>query len=299
MSLVAFGSYQKYHSYQRLVKSIIVGLLLILIIYGLLPTELRFSRGIILFGTLLVTAALFLFRFVLGRGSRSQQEGLLGNILVVGNHQTFDFVKGVMQSLAPKTPLIGYVSEVHSAENIHHIGAYDQMEFLMDQYKAEEVILDLNHLTFKKAIEFIVKHKNRILCYTLPPKADFIIASQSKNTNGIFISKLNSFQIERVASKKDKRRNDLLLCGLAILLFPYLIFSSRGRKMTANVYAVLMAKKTWVGYFSMVEEQLPLLPNPVIDIAGDDFHQKRFYAEYYQAALDRKYFFRYIFYWDK
>lgn len=299
LSLIASGSYQKYHSYQRLVKSIIVGLLFILIIYGLLPAELRFSRGIILFGALSITAALFLFRFIIGRGSRRQQEGLLGNILVVGNNQTFEFVKGIMQSLAPKTPLIGYISKEHHLDNMHQIGSFDDLEFLIAKFKAEEVVFDLNHLSFKSAIDFIVKHKNRILCYTLPPKADFIIASQSKNTNGVFISKLNSFQIERATSKKDKRRNDLMLCGISLIFFPLLIFSSRGRKILSNVYVVLISEKTWVGYFSILGEQLPILSIPVIDIAHNDFHQKRFYAEYYQAALDRKYFFRYMFYWDK
>ncbi len=56
------GSYQAPFNFSKLIRSILMGTLVILMIYGLLPNHLHFSRGIILFGTLVVTAVLFSWR---------------------------------------------------------------------------------------------------------------------------------------------------------------------------------------------------------------------------------------------
>ena len=293
LSLIVFGSYQKFHSYNRLIKSIIAGLFLVLIIYGLFPSELRFSRGIILFGTLIITTALVLFRFFIGLRKKQHGEGLQGNTLIIGSDSSFRFIKKLLSAVNPKLPIIGFVSK-NKEKHPYFLGLLGNVQDIIKNYRTEEVVLDLNQVSNKEAINFIIQNKNKFLFYTQPLQSDFLIASQSRNSNGVLISKSNNFQIEQPALIREKRRNDLLISGLVLIAAPILIFFKRGRAILSNIDSIFIGNKTWVGYSLESSEDLPESKPPVIDISQSDFHKKRIYAEYYSASLDRLYLIRYL-----
>ena len=91
-----------------------------------------------------------------------------------------------------------------------------------------------------------------------------IVSSQSKNTSGEAVSKENGFRLANPYYRRLKRLIDVGVAITGIICFPVLLFLvKKPLGLIANCFAVLVAKKTWVGY-AAEENHLPVLRKPVL-----------------------------------
>ena len=255
------GSYENPFNFSKLARSILLGALIIFMIYGLLPDHLRFSRGIILFGTLVVAALLFAWRTILHflkyKTLDFSQRNYTKSILVGGKSQ-WEKVTKLLKSYNKNYQQMGYVSEAKSTDH-QWLGTINQLKEIVKIYGINEIIFSNESITTEKTMQLMNDIGPNVNYFTIPVDSNFVIGSNSKNANGLYIGE----QIELNLSKQDKRSQkrlfDITIALVSVVLAPIFYLWGKTRKWSSNSISVLTGKKTWVGYSSSITAKLPNL----------------------------------------
>ena len=167
------GGYQKYINSKKLFLSIIYGSIAILIIYSLLPEHYRFSRAIILIGTVTTFVILYLSRIItslfkiniLDFMGRKQQKTVV--IYEADNHddKLSDFFEN-------KFNIIGYLSKKTNTK-VNYLGNFSRLPEIIDFYKISRVIYVLGDISTTEIINSMltVSKKNIAFKIVLPAKS--------------------------------------------------------------------------------------------------------------------------------
>lgn len=95
-----------------------------------------------------------------------------------------------------------------------------------------------------------------------------IVGSDSKNTSGESVSIENGYKLADPYNRRLKRLLDMGISIVGIITFPLQLFIIRKPfPFFANCFAVLFAKKTWVGYAG-AQKNLPLLQPGILTCNG-------------------------------
>jgi len=135
------------------------------------------------------------------------------------------------------------------------------------------------------------------------PDSMYLIGSNSIHTSGdLYILDLNT--ISTTKNKRQKRLFDFVTALFMLLLLPILFIIS-GFKIiiVKNVLAVLVGKKTWVGYVKSregIKNKYPKIKNWIIDLSDDDANSSTdvmhklnlIYAKDYTVSRDVSIFFK-------
>lgn len=295
VSICSTGSYRHPFDLSKLLKGIGIGVLFILIIYGLLPNHLHFSRGIILFGTLSITAVLFGWRTIIHyikfkSINLSNQVNTIS--LLVGSEKKWEEVNNILQSYDRNYQQIGFVN---SSDRNHEkwLGDLDQLQEIIKIYEVDEVIFSTDTISTEDTITIMNELGPRINYYTIPAESSFVIGSHSKNDNGLYFGQQIELNLSKREFRTQKRLFDLSWALFSILLSPLFLLFSKSRNWTMNAMNVLLARKTWIGYASDAKN-LPKLPKGVYTTAShlalnnSDFHENldQLYARNYSVMSD-------------
>ena len=108
-----------------------------------------------------------------------------------------------------------------------------------------------------------------------------IIGSHSKDLQGELYTIDIQLNIDTPAQRRNKRVLDILISIILIFLLPLLIFIVNDViKLIRNIFQVLIAKKTWVGFseFRPKTEKLPKIKegvlNPALALSNKPFDEK-------------------------
>jgi hypothetical protein len=131
-----------------------------------------------------------------------------------------------------------------------------------------------------------------------------IVGSDSKDSSGEAVSSENGYNLSDPYNRRLKRLIDVITALAGIILFPvHLFFVKKPVSYIANCVAVLIAKKTWIGY-AIPEKNLPELNVPVIACNGIPTSVKQqfpaeslqmmdyWYARDYEPMIDLKLLWR-------
>jgi len=246
------GGYDKPVRISRLVRGIITGAVVILVIYALLPETYRFSRALILLGTVLSVIVTSVLRFVLNtlniiRLAGSQQKRLL----VVGDADETQRILSLLQMSGAASNFIGYVStgaDNSSAIKDFHLGTSENLPDIISLYEANEVIFCSKELTSQQIISQMLVTSNLDVEYKIaPPESLYIIGSNSINEQGaLYFVDLHS--IQQPVNRRNKRMLDMMMSVLMIVASPVLLFFQDNKSgFISNIYNVLAGKRSWVG----------------------------------------------------
>ncbi len=250
----AFGGYLQTFKLQKITKGIIVGSLFLLSIYALLPESLRFSRALILLGSvwaLLITVAIRLFVHFIKYKHFDMQASQISQVLIVGSKAECERVKQILGNYPLSFKILGFIKPSVEKENSNFwIGISANLPMLTEIYKANEIIFCSKDVSGSEIMGIMsntdlpkVKYK------IMPEKGNYIIGSNSKNTTGEFYSVDITPALKHKHVLKQKRLFDIFLCFLGIVFLPILILNLQFLKQFfANWGAVLLGKKTWIGY---------------------------------------------------
>ncbi len=259
LSLYISGSYKKYYDFGLLVRGILIGTAAISIIYGLLPDELRFSRGIILFGTLLVLAILLIWRTVLHLATYKtlnfSQRHHTKSILI-GEQNKWEQVIDILKSYNQNYHHIGFVSNKKSISP-QWLGTHDQLKEIIKIYGINEVIFSNDSITTEETVTLMNDLGPRVKYYTIPANSNFVIGSHSKNANGLYFGEQIELHLSNHEVRTQKRFFDITVAAAIILLAPLAVIFGKSRTWLKYSGPVLLGKKTWVGYASSAQN----LPN--------------------------------------
>ena len=255
------------------VKSLIgaiIGTALILIIYGLLPKSVQFSRIIILLGAMGTTLSLLFSRFVLHIiGFKGFEIGNTGKkrLVIIGEKVEAERI----HALLTQTTKVGYkaILSLHNNNSDDYDGTLNQLEDFIHINKIDEVIFCAKDISAQQIIEQMATIKsNREVDYKIAqPDSLFLIGSNSINTAGdLYLLDVNS--IDKPNNKRKKRILDVCSSIILLSIFPFLFFVVKSPiKFLGNIFSTLFGKKTWVGYSKQSKnQQLPLIKNGIISL---------------------------------
>lgn len=277
------GGYDKPIKFLKIIKGLAFGTGIILIVYALLGEQYRFSRAIILLGSIWACVSVFINRLIL---NLLKVEGYELNttkkkhILVVGQKEEFDRVSSLLSNSRVGVSFLGRVSSVENYENDGNILGYiSQLDDIITIHGINEIIFCAKDISAQKIIaSMAVLEKFKVEFKIAPPESLYIIGSNSIDGNGDFYI-ININTINKASNKRNKRLFDVLSSILIFVLIPFLIFYVRQpKRLLMNVLSVFFGKKSWVGYYTTNTENQNDLPSikhgilhPLDAFAGQDF----------------------------
>ncbi len=305
-----FGLYDKDRKTLGTAKSILFGTLAILVIYALLPKDWQFSRLYILIGACWTFVYLLISRMFVSL-ARFGKLGLIKRdktFAIIGDSAEFERVKEILNLSGFDKVKVHRISPTQTREE-NTIGTLDQLDQIAHIVKIDEFIFCAKNTEANKIIYWMSQlNSDKFEFKIAQPDTTFLIGSNSIESAGdLYVLNLNA--ISKSESKRLKRIVDLLFSTILLLLSPFLVwFYSHKSKFIRNLMAVLLSKKSFVGYqLEQADEVanyvLPNLKKGVLPVQNWLVSHKSFpsdklnvlYARDYSPLIDLQIIFKNLF----
>ena len=305
-----FGLYDKDRKILGTAKSILFGTLVILVIYALLPKDWQFSRLYILIGACWTFVYLFISRIFISL-ARFGKLGLIKRdktFAIIGDHTEFERVKEILNLSGFDKVKVHRISPTQTREE-NTIGTLDQLDQIAHIVKIDEFIFCAKNTAANKIIYWMSQlNSDKFEFKIAQPDTTFLIGSNSIESAGdLYV--LNLYAISKSESKRLKRIVDVLFSSFLLLLSPFLVwFYTHKSKFIRNLMAVLLSKKSFVGYqLEQADEVanyvLPNLKKGVLPVQNWLVSHKSFpsdklnvlYARDYSPLIDLQIIFKNVF----
>jgi len=264
------GTFDSPFKPKTLLKSSILGTLLILVVYALLPKNLQFSRLFILLGAVwFIFWVLFdrIIRYVVLRQSNGWIPRGKQRFLIVADEQEFSRIKSM---LLQQWNDVAYIHGAHVVQpyletKIHENSSLDALDFR----NYDEVIFSAKDSSAGTIIQWMTSIKDPHLDFKIAqPESDFIIGSNSIDEPGEYY-RMNIDNLSRPEHLRSKRFIDLVTSTILLFFSILIIWLFKHKKMWfKNVFDVLFSRKTWVGFIptsgQFVDPQLPRLKTGIL-----------------------------------
>jgi GT2 family glycosyltransferase len=248
----------------------ILGTLLILIIYALLPKENQFSRLYILIGTLWVISYYLISRlylhFVVSKKIKLNAK-TNSNFIIVGSEEESNRVKNMLIQLNSKIENTYLVSE-NENKSENQIGIISQLDQFTNEFDIDEIIFCAKDISAQEIIHWMSRLGHLNLDFKIAqPESLFLIGSNSINSAGdLYIFNIN--EISKKSNKRLKRTCDIVISFCFLVSLPITIwFFNQKLNFVKNMLLCLIGFKTLVGYYfttNINKEQLPVLKKGVL-----------------------------------
>jgi len=260
------GGYDKPVKVKQSVIGLLTGTVVILVLYALLPERMRFSRALILLGTLWGMASLTFVRLLMFWLKVSWvQLGEKHNkrFLIIGDKNEAERVSAVLSSSSVKPDFTGLVSPDEKLEKDKaFLGSISQVIDIISIYNIDEVIFCAKSIPHQVIIDKMTEWKNTNVDYKIAPEDSLlIIGSNSIHTKGDLYT-VDISGIDNPDNRRNKRLLDVFSSLVFAVLFPVMfLFIKKPGRFFSNVFRVLTGKRSWVGYyqFEKQESHLPKL----------------------------------------
>jgi GT2 family glycosyltransferase len=270
------GGYDQPLKLKRIVRGVLMGSAFILIVYSLLPEYYRFSRALILLGTVSTCLVYLLLRLVYSLAGIKQfklnAEAEQKYIAIIGDEEEFDRVNDLLKQTSARPQFIGFVSnEANGVKNPNYIGNFSQIDEVIEVHKINEVIFCAKNISSQNIINKMLSLVAKEIEFKIaPPESLSIIGSNSIDTAGeLYVIDLNN--IAKPENKRKKRLLDISISGILFLIFPIvMIFQKRPAHFILNTLKVLFGANTWVGYGNSIRKDLPAI-KPSVLTPADEF----------------------------
>ncbi len=246
------GGYDRPVRLFRIVRGIIWGTIAILVIYALLPLHLRFSRALILLGSLWALFSMLLSRsmFTLIKEKTLHDSGPASKrVLITGDGNEAARILNMLR-LSGNTAFIGLVSlQPQKPEQEGYLGTMEQINEIIEIYRINEVIFCADNMSSHDIISHMSMLQNKQVHFKIaPPESLYIIGSNSIDTFGdLFTINVNGINLP--ANKRHKRLFDLTLAMLMLVTFPlHVLFQKHRWGFIKNLFKVIFSRLSYVGY---------------------------------------------------
>jgi GT2 family glycosyltransferase len=267
------GTYDRPVKFSRIFRGILLGTIIILVAYALLPEHLRFSRAIILLGSVwavvVMAGARAVFHFA---RFRNIQFGPMKNrrFVIIGDRDEAKRVWELLQSSYGNPGFIGLISvAAREQKNDGFIGSLSQINEIIRVYRIDEVIFCSKSMSHQAIIDQMSSLQDLNVDYKIAPEDSLsIIGSNSINTAGdLYTVNLNA--ITNVENRRNKRLLDLAACIVILALLPLLIFMvNRPLGLIRNIFMIALSLRSWVGYIRdehFDTERLPHIRDAILN----------------------------------
>ena len=247
------GVYDRISDIHRLIRSGLVGGIMVVTLYSLFGSSFRPSRAILILGSIAAFLLLLIFRWIWL--SLARKQGVINSenrkkLLVVGDESEVNKVVQIMNANGVNFTLIGRVSPGEDFES-NSVGNLSQLDQIVRFYETDEIIFCSKNIPASEIMRWMSRLGSSHYVKIAPDKAESVLGSRNKN----FPGDLHTFEVKyNIADPVFRRSKRLLDIGLSLLFtisLPALILVVRNRlDFIQNIWAVAAANKTWVSYSS-------------------------------------------------
>jgi GT2 family glycosyltransferase len=244
------GAYDQPYRPLRVTRGMVIGTIIILAYFGLLPADLRYSRALIVFSGILGTVMLLglhelLYR--LGIFKFIPYDKLPRKAVIVGTELDYKETAATLREVNYAPELSGRVSIDGQSE--HALASISEMKDLLYTAGINEVIFCVRHLSYEEIFRQMQACGKQYDYKIHLPDSQSFIGSNSSNTAGDLYTIDKHYNLSGFAQVRNKRMIDLLFSLVFIALFPFTFFLvRRPGAFFSNCLQVLMGRRTWVGY---------------------------------------------------
>ena len=236
------GLYDKGYKQSQLNRSTAMAALVLLSGYGLLPEDLRFSRGILVFGIVMGFITMSLLRWLLiqaGLLSRMDDDDGHRQTIVVADENDFTTVTTLMQKAGMPEKVLGRVDDSLKSSS-KALGSIHQLNHLIKMYPVKEIIFCEDILTFKEIIATVQQLPEEVLYKFHASGSSSIIGSNDKDISGEYLSASDKYTIANPINKRNKNLLDVMVAIIFLLSSPlHLVLQKKPLRFFKNVFAVL------------------------------------------------------------
>jgi hypothetical protein len=277
LSLYYSGAYEKPIKLWNLIRGHLTGTLLILVLYALLPESLRFSRALILLGSLWALLGLLLHRMTANLLAIRDYEFYANRkkrLIIIGSTEESERVGSVLNRTRIRPEIIGTVNPSKESR-APFIGNMEKLPEILKVYKIDEVVFCARDISSAVIIRNMTHLSQTGIEYKIaPPESLSIIGSNSINTSGeLYLIHFNS--VSKGKNRRQKRLFDILSSFIIILLFPiFPLFIKNYGKLLLSALKVMGGYFTWISYCEGTDHtELPTLKkgifSPCSFMSGD------------------------------
>lgn len=261
------------------------GTLLILIIYALLPENMRCSRAALILSSIVGFLLLWINHVFIRKRRLMKKIEASKAILITTKNSNLD-----------RTELSSSY-DINIKESLTE-GDWDTPIFPPE---VTHVVFDFCAVRLKNALSLMASADEGLNFSFFSSELNQLFSSQAKEKTGRFIDRLSRYHLSLIVYKRQKRLFDLLL-GLSMLVFsPVLCMASMSWRPLKKILALVLGRITAVSYTGYIHSiSLPFLPEGLIfpvqesmkDLRKDelDYHAE-IYALHYSVLKDIFYIF--------
>ncbi len=280
------GGYDKSVKIKSVFQGIFSGTLFLLVLYALLPETMRYSRILLLAGTLWALISSLSLRFIIHKIKAlpySIASKTPKRLLIAGMPDEVKRVEDVLKKTQIRPEIVGFVAlSTTSERGGRYLGTVDQVAEIVRIHKVDEVVFCAKDLSSREIINHMLHLAPIDVDFKIaPPESMSIIGSNSINTAGEFYA----VSLNTIGKENNRRLKRLFDFTSSILLFfslPVLLFIFRHRKkLIDNILSVCVGKKTWIGYAMRDRINILELPKikPGVISPADQFKKSRLSLE--------------------
>jgi O-antigen biosynthesis protein len=269
-SVFVSGGYDKPIKIRKIITGIAAGMIAILVFYALLPSELRFSRAIIILSGIWALISFIISRLSLHfAGLKDYKLGYNFNkrFMIAGEAIEANRVADLLHKTLINPSFIGLVNTHENSEKIEgFIGSLNQIEEIINIYKIDVVIFCAKDIPAQNIIDIMTRLQDAEVDFKIaPPESLSIIGSNSINTTGdLYVININS--IGKSNNRRNKRLFDLGIALLLLPLSPLTMWITRNPfGYLLNILKVIIGARTWVGYQNLENGTLPVIKRGVLN----------------------------------
>lgn len=282
LSIYFAGGFERSVRFSELVKGVLLGTILILMVYALLPEHLRFSRALILIGTLWALLVFLIVRVLLAivikKHFRFAFLKRRRRVMIAGGPEECFRVVSMLNNAGLPYDLVGFVSEGERQDSfpglIGQIGQIDEIAFVN---RVEEIIFCAGGLKATDIIKAMLKLSGSDIEFKIaPPESLSIIGSRSIGLKG----DLFDIHYNALSERTNRRKKRLFDVTASVFLFvacPFLTFLVESPPaFFRNLFRTFLGFTTWVSIYKASNEPSenyglkPGILTPVDGMATED-----------------------------
>jgi len=264
ISLYYSGGYDKPMKLLSFLKGHLVGTMVIVVIYAMLPLDWRFSRALIFLGSLWAILSTLGVRLLLHLARIKDYEIDLKKqkrMVIVGEEEETRRVSELLLDTQAKPHIIGLVAPSSGTTGSGYIGQIEQIDEIISINSVDEIVFCSRDLPSQVIIRIMTRLIGTSVDYKIaPPESLSIIGSNSINTAGdLYTIHFNS--IGKASNRRNKRLFDAVSALFLLITFPFWFLFVKGHfRSVGNTIRVLFGLRTWVGYLDADLNDLSNLP---------------------------------------
>ncbi len=257
-------------------KGHLIGTLVILVVYALLPMDWRFSRALIFLGSLWAMFSTLGVRLLLHLAGIEDYEIDLRKqkrMVIVGKEEEVRRVSELLLDTQAKPDIIGFVSPSSDYTGPGYVGQIDQIDEIASINRVDEIVFCSKDLPSQTIIWIMTRLIGISVDFKIaPPESLSIIGSNSINTAGdLYTIHFNS--IGKASNRRNKRLFDVVSSLFLLITFPFWFLFVKGHfRSVGNTIRVLLGFRTWVGYLDNDLNDLSNLPKLKKGILNPGIH---------------------------